>query len=270
MTGPVSMTIPGNVVQTSGIAPIPPRTTDDWLRVLTRRMDLRRLGVLMLRSYCDGNQPLPEMSRETRQSWAAFQRRARTNWGELIINSVVDRVKPNGLTVDGSNDSPDAEQAQKIWRDNRMNGIFKEWLRYGLIFGQSYLTVWKRLNGQVIITADSPETMIVVTDPLQHWQPLAALRTWRNIDEARDYLIVWTRGRWQQYVRPTYTRIELKIIPSKWLVNLAEGAWTPDWAAWRRNRPHCSASRGGLQQPRRRRRLRVAHRSDQPDQLGNP
>jgi Phage portal protein, SPP1 Gp6-like len=233
------MTEPGAVTQTSGIAPLPPRSCEDWLRVLTRRMDLRRLGVLMLRSYVDGNAPLPEMSRETRQAWMYFQRRARTNWGELIINSVVDRIVPNGLTVDGSNDSSDAKQLQKVWTSNRMSGVFKEWLRYGMIFGQSYLTVWSKNGPDVtplgattrtntIITADSPETMIVVTDPLQHWKPVAALRTWRNIDEARDYCIVWTQGAWQQFVRPTYTRIELKIIPSKWLINLAEGAWTAD------------------------------------------
>jgi Phage portal protein, SPP1 Gp6-like len=225
------VTFPGTITQTNGIAPLPPRTTEDWLRVLTRRMDLRRLGVLMLRSYCDGNAPLPEMSRETRQAWMYFQRRARTNWGELIINSVVDRIVPNGIEVGGDNASAKAKQAHKIWTDNRMQGVFKEWLRYGMIFGQSYLTVWSgSLTGNgpgTIITADSPETMLVVTDPLQHWKPIAALRTWRNIDEARDYCIVWTQGAWQQYVRPTYTRIELKIIPSKWLINLAEGAWTP-------------------------------------------
>lgn len=222
----------GNVIDTSGIPSADVKSPEAWLRVLTRRMDLRRLGVLMLRSYVDGNSPLPEMSKTTRQSWASFQRRARTNWGELIVDSVVDRLVPNGITVGGDNKSPAAKLAQQSWRDNRMAGVFKEWARYGMVFGQSYLTVWSGNstgNGNgVIITADSPETMIVVTDPLQHWKPKAALRVWRNQDEARDYAIVWTPRGWQQFTRPTYTRIELKIIPSKWLVNLAEGAWTSD------------------------------------------
>ena len=230
------------VVDTSGIAPIPPVSCDDWLRVLTRKMDLRRLGVLMTRSYVDGNAPLPEMSRTTKQSWMHFQRRARTNWGELIIDSVTDRVKPTGLTINGSNSSAKAKQAQAIWRDNRMSGVFKEFLRYGLIFGQSYLTIWSGqdtpgpmlgMNGtaygtKTVITADSPETMIVITDPLQHWKPKVAMKVWRDQEMARDYAIVWTPTEWKQYVRPTYTRIELKVIPSKWLVNLAEGAWAPD------------------------------------------
>lgn len=211
---------------------VSPKTPEEWLRVLTRRMDLRRLGVQLLRSYTDGNAPLPEMTAETRQAWQAFQRKSRTNWGELICSSVVDRLIPNGLTIGGSHDSPVAKQAQKLWRDNRMSGVFKEWVRYGMIFGQSYLTVWKGQNtayGQsgTVITADSPETMCVVTDPLQHWRPQAALRVWRDQEKAIDYAIVWTPTAWQQFQRPTYERIELRVIPSKWLTNLAEGAWTP-------------------------------------------
>jgi len=225
------LTTAGTLVQTNGIAPVTPKSCDDWLRILTRRMDLRRLGVLMLRSYVDGNAPLPEMTKETRQAWQDFQRRSRTNWGELVCDSVVDRLVPNGVTFNGKNDNDMAKRAQKIWRDNRMQSVFKEWVRYGTIFGQSYLTVWtgqQTPNDQsdTVITADSPETMIVVTDPLQHWKPRAAMKVWRNIDECRDYALVWTTTGWQQFTRPTYTRIELKVIPSKWLVNLAEGAWT--------------------------------------------
>jgi hypothetical protein len=221
------MTSP-EVQRTDGNSTLPPTSPEEWLRLLTRRMDLRRRGVLTLRSYVDGNAPLPEMSRETAEAWRMFQRRARTNWGELIVESVVDRLVPNGITVAGENDSPIAEAAQRIWRNNRMNSVFKSWLRYGLTFGQSYLTVWTGQDGETVITADSPETMVVISDPLQPWKPVAAMRVWRNEQEARDYAIVWTSSGWQQFTRPTYSKIELKVIPSKWLVNLAEGAWTQE------------------------------------------
>lgn len=232
MTRPGPNPIPPEAAASTVVAPntlavLEPSTPEEWLKVLCRRMDHRRITVLLTKSYSSGDAPLPEMSRETKQSWAAFQRRARTNWGELIIGSVVDRIKPLGVTIGGDNQSTKAKQCQQIWRDNRMNGIFKEWLRYGLTFGQSYLTVWKRSGNQTIITSDSPETMIVVTDPLQHWKPIAAMKVWRNIDQARDYAMVWTQNGYQQFTRPTYSRIELRVIPSKWLLNLAEGAWTP-------------------------------------------
>lgn len=57
------------------------KTAEEWLKILTRRLDLRRNHVERLRSYVDGNSPLPEMSKETEEAWIRFQRKARTNWG---------------------------------------------------------------------------------------------------------------------------------------------------------------------------------------------
>jgi Phage portal protein, SPP1 Gp6-like len=171
------------------------------------------------------------MTQETRESWQHFQRRSRTNWGELIVDSCVDRLKPTGITVNGNPNHPAAKKAQNIWRFNRMDGVFKEWVRYGLTFGQSYLTCWGGGEADTaqypVITADSPETMCVITNPLRHWVVESAVRVYRHEDEAKDYANIWTPNAFQMYERDTYTRIELRVIPSKWLVNLAEGAWRP-------------------------------------------
>jgi hypothetical protein len=209
------------------IAPSNEKSPDEWLRILTRRLDMRRNHVERLRSYTDGNSPLPEMSDETREAWIRFQRKARTNWGDLIVSSVVDRIVPNGITVKGDPKNEKAQLAQRIWRDNRMDSVVKEWVRHGLTYAQSYLTVWAGDKGGVpIITADSPETMCVVTNPLQKWKPQAALRVWRTDEEATDYAMVWTEGRWDQFERPTYAQVEHRVIPNQWLRNLAEGQWT--------------------------------------------
>lgn len=207
--------------------PQPGRTPQDWLQILTRRIDLRRNHVNLLRSYVDGNAPLPEMNRETAEAWVKFQRKARTNWGDLIVSSVVDRVVPNGITVNGDPKHPKAKLAQRIYRDNRMDSVIKDWVRAGLTFSQSYQTCWRGEDGKPVITSDSPETMCVITNPLQKWRPVAALRVWRVDEEATDYAMVWTEGRWDLFTRPTYTAIEHKVIPTRWLTNLAEGSWTP-------------------------------------------
>ena len=207
-------------------ATTPGRTPQDWLNVLARRLDLRRNHVEKLRSYADGNAPLPEMSKETEEAWVRFQQKARTNWGDLIVSSVVDRIVPNGITVKGDPKSPKAKAAQKIYRDNRMDSVIKDWVRFGLTYTQSYLTAWRGEDGSPVITADSPETMCVITNPLQRWRPKAALRVWRVDEEAKDFAMVWTEGRWDLFSRPTYTSVEHKVIPTRWLTNLAEGQWT--------------------------------------------
>ena len=207
-------------------AAVPEKTSQEWLQILARRLDLRRNHVNKLRSYVDGDAPLPEMSDETKEAWARFQRKARTNWGELIVSSVVDRIVPNGITVAGDPKNAKAKVAQQVYRDNRMDSVIKDWVRYGLTFAQSYLTCWRGADGKPVITADSPETMCVITNPLQRWRPLAALRVWRTEEEALDFAMVWTEGKWTQFSRPTYTSVEHKVIPTRWLTNLAEGQWT--------------------------------------------
>lgn len=208
------------------IYPKSEKTPQEWLGLLTRRLDLRRNHVERLRCYTDGNSPLPEMSKETEEAWMRFQRKARTNWGDLIVSSVVDRVVPNGITVKGDPKNEKAVLAQRIWRDNRLDSVIKEWVRYGLTYAQSYLTCWAGPDDIPVITADSPETMCVITNPLQKWKPQAALRVWRTDEEATDYAVVWTDGRWDQFERPTYAAVEHRVIPNQWLKNLAEGSWT--------------------------------------------
>ena len=218
------MTNPGDVISLPEQQPSPDKTPEDWLKVLTRRLDLRRGHTTRLRCYADGNSPLPEMSSETEEAWRRFQQKARTNWGELIVSSVVDRIVPNGITIKGDPKNPSAVAAQRIWRDNRMDSVIREWVRMGSVYAQSYLTCWRGEDGP-IITADSPETMCVVTNPLQKWRPAAALRVWRVEEDAKDHAMVWTDGRWTQFERPAFAAVEHKVVATQWLTNLTEGVW---------------------------------------------
>jgi uncharacterized protein YfiM (DUF2279 family) len=176
-------------------------TPRDWLNALTRRVDFGWVRIELLRSYVDGNAPLPEMGSNTREAWQKFQRESRTNWGSLIVESVVNRLIPNGITVDGSNDSKLAKQAQAIWTRNRMAGVFREWVRYGLTFRQSYMTIWLDEDKKALITADSPESMGVSVNPLRPWEVRAAVRWWRDLDLQEDRAIVWGTTSSQQFKR---------------------------------------------------------------------
>jgi hypothetical protein len=198
-----NLTTNGNQIQPGMNLGINPAlmTPRDWLNVLTRRVDFGWVRIELLRSYVDGNAPLPEMGSNTREAWQKFQRESRTNWGALIVESVVNRLIPNGITVAGENDSKLARQAQAIWTRNRMNSVFREWVRYGLTFRQSYLTVWKDDDGKSLITADSPESMGVSVNPLQPWRVRAAVRWWRDLDMQEDQAIVWGTTSSQKFKR---------------------------------------------------------------------
>ena len=178
-------------------------TPAEWLPILTRRLDADLPRIRLLRRYRDGDAPLPEMGPNVRASWQKFQKESRTNWGYLIRESVADRIVPNGITVAGSADSAQAVQAQRIWRDNRMDLVIKEALRYMLDFRIGYITAWSR-EGKAVITADSPENTYAATDPLQPWRVRAAVKWWRDEDLEKDFAVVWVVGGWQLFSRPTY------------------------------------------------------------------
>jgi hypothetical protein len=205
-----------------------PTTPDAWLPVLTRRADLDWNRIELLRRYTDGNAPMPEMSENTREAWVKFQRTARTNWGLLIVEAVVNRLIPIGITVDGSHDSDLAKQAQQAWLRNRMQSVFRDWVRFGLTYRESYLTVWTDEDKKALIAADSMESMRVSVNPLQPWKVRAAVRWWRDLDAGQDEAMVWmNRGR-QKFARDISENTTRDTgLP----VRLSEGQWTPNGEA---------------------------------------
>lgn len=200
------------------------RTPEEWLPILTKRLDDDRSRVALLRSHMDGNAPLPEAGGDTREAWQQFQKEARTNWGQLILEAVTDRIVPRGITIAGDSQSEVAKRAQRIWRDNRMDEVFAQWLRDGLGFRTSYMTCWQGDNDRAVITADSPESMTAAVDPLQPWRVRAALRCWRDSNVGKDYAMVWSEDSRQRFWRPSMETTDRGSV----LHTLVSGKWYPE------------------------------------------
>jgi hypothetical protein len=205
------------------LTPAPPQTPEEWLPILTRRLDYDTPRLRLLARYVDGDAPLPEMSRNMRASWQKFQRESRTNWAELVVESVADRIVPNGIEVSGQNNSPEASAAQQIWRNNRMDIVFKDAVRHMLQYGVGFLTGWVGEDEKAVITADSPHSTYAATDPLQTWRVRAAFKWWRDLDIQQDRAIVWVNGGYQLFWRSCYQTIA----PRQKVYTMASGGWQP-------------------------------------------
>jgi hypothetical protein len=166
-----------------------PVTPDQWLPVLTKRIDDRRPRIETLRSYVNGDAPLPEMSKNVRASWQRFQQKARTNFGELIVEALAERLICHGVTVGGSTE--DDDRARRIWVDNRMDIALGDAIRDMLTLSVGYMVVGRGAFGEAVITAERPEFMYAATDPLRPWIARAAVKIWRDIDASTDYALVW-------------------------------------------------------------------------------
>lgn len=200
---------------------VAPETPQQWLDVLTRRLDERRPRMVRLRSYVDGNAPLPEMGRNLRAAWERFQREARSNWGELVVEAPAERMICTGARIGAAQE--DDDRLRDIWEMNRLDVVFGDAIRDSLTYGIGYIAVGSR-NGQPVITSESPEFMIAATDPLQPWVSRAAVKTWRDLDQQKDYAFVWAQNVRVRFERSCY--IEPFNGRKPRLRTGAQGGWT--------------------------------------------
>lgn len=172
-------------------------TPEQYLPILLDKLGARLPEVKLSRRYVNGDAPLPEMGANLRESWEAFQKKARSNIGGRTIESLAGRIIP--LSVRIGNAEAEAA-ARRFWRDNRLGVVFGKATWDALATGYGYVLTQVR-DGVPIATHERPEQMITIPDPLQPWRSLAAVKAWRDPIEGKDYATVWVPGIEQQFVR---------------------------------------------------------------------
>jgi len=175
-------------------------TPEQWLPILAKRLDERQKQIALNRRYSRGDAPMPEMGANTKATWMAFQKKARTDLGGLACQSLSGRMVPNGVRVGSSFTGPGVDAARMIWRDNRLDVVFADAIWDMLSTSVGYLITGMRL-GEPVITAEPPEQVITAPDPAQPWRARAALKAWRDPDDGKDYAYVWVLGERQKFVR---------------------------------------------------------------------
>lgn len=178
-----------------------PSTPDEWLMILVKRLDARAERTARLRSYCDGNAPLPEMGKNVKASWIAFQRKARINYGGLAVRALKNRIRPLGVRVGDGSDTELVAKCERIWRDNRMATQINLAVRDRLEVRVGYIVIGRSDDGQAVVTREKPELFIAAADPLQPWKARAGLKVWRDDATGKDYALVWADGERQKYER---------------------------------------------------------------------
>ncbi|ROR81121.1 Phage portal protein, SPP1 Gp6-like [Plantibacter flavus] len=179
-------------------------TPDEWLKRLTLKLDTRQPRIALMRKYSTGDAPMPEMGKNTRASWVAFQKRARTDMGGLLCSSLSGRMVPNGVRVGETANNPAADALRRVWRDNRLPVVFADAIWNALSTSYGYLVTGVR-TGDPVITSEQPEQMISAPDPVQPWRAQAALKAWRDDEVGRDYALLWLPGTRQLYTRSSKT-----------------------------------------------------------------
>lgn len=179
-------------------------TVEQWLADLTQQMDVRRARLNLLRSYLTGDAPLPEGTEGCRDAYLALQRKSRTNFAELVVDSVADRMRVSGFQVGESSEDDDA--AREIWEHNRMDVGSADVHRDMLGLGAAYAMVSPpQDNGIAIITAERPEQVITESDPIRHDVVRAALKVYRDQVQGIDFAFLHLPGMLHSFHREVGT-----------------------------------------------------------------
>lgn len=195
-------------------------TPAEWLPILALRLDQRQAEVARRRSYVNGEAPLPEMNRNTREAWLNFQKKARTNYGGLAAGSLCNRIRAVSVTVGSDERSEALAAARRIFRDNRLAIQVADAVWDSVVTGVGYLLLGSD-SGGAVITAEKPELFIAAPDPLRPWSARACAKFWRDVDAKADYALVWAGGQRQMFGRSAY------VVDATSFVTTAQGGWLP-------------------------------------------
>lgn len=157
-----------------------PQTPEQWLHLLTERLDSRQSRLSILRDYLSGNPPLPEGAVNDETAYREFQLKSRTNFAELVVDAAAERMRIGGFQV--GTDTNDDDAARAVWRRNMLEVGSAEIHRDMLAVGVSYAVVAPDRS----VMVEAPEFCITDDDPRTK-MPRAGVLVWRDAAEGLDY-----------------------------------------------------------------------------------
>jgi hypothetical protein len=184
-----------------------PGTPRWYLRRLTQRLMGRRRRYDKLERYALGYHDLPNGDPRFVVALRHFQRKAQTNYCELVIRAVTERMTPLGFQF-GTEDQVD-EDAKRIWNYNDMDYQAPLLINMCATFGDAYIMVsppdesYDAAEPEPIWTVIDPTMCITEPDPRSPTKTLAALRLWQDDTEPVMHAVLYLPDGIYHYEGPT-------------------------------------------------------------------
>lgn len=157
-----------------------PGSPEWWLLRLGKRLADERPRFDRLESYWRGNPPMPHGNRRMRDAYRRLQKMARTNFGALIAEAVLERLKVMGFRA-GADASEDADkQAWAWWQRCSLDADAGLVHRAAIVLSRAYVIVGEDPDeaGQPLVTVEDPRQVIHESSPTNRRKVVAALKTW--------------------------------------------------------------------------------------------
>lgn len=202
-----------------------------WMDRLFRKLsDHKRYNRLHdLHERYRGNPPLPEGAEAARELFTAFQRKSRTNYAELAVSAVSERMNPVGFRTAVDSDETGDEEAVRIWNQARMPIVCADVHDIMLNMGEAYLIVGfpDEQTGVPVVTAEDPRFVVGEPDPTNPYKLRAALKFMRDDVEGEDRAYLYLPGEvWVARREAPYALMTAAIGPMYWSPETWD--WVPD------------------------------------------
>lgn len=158
------------------------RSANWWVERLNKQLDARQKSIKVLNDYYEGDHPLseipPRVPDEARSAFRKWMRLNRANWMGLVIESVAERLEPQGIRY-GTEQTADAD-AWAIWQANGLDVGAELVLTDAIVTGESYMTVEPNPDDESrpLIWPEHPSQMIVSCDSARPTVRRAAFKKW--------------------------------------------------------------------------------------------
>ena len=152
---------------------------------LSRAIDERAGKYQRIAAAWNGNSPAAFMSKKSREALDDRLSRLGVNYPRLVVNSKVDRLSVSGFVSreTGEIDSTAWQLWQRAGMISRSEQVHTDYY----LFGAAYATVWGTLDGRPAVTAGTPLSTCVQTDPATG-EILASLRRLKVRDGTKAIL----------------------------------------------------------------------------------
>jgi hypothetical protein len=180
------------------IVPVPfadvPGSPDWWMRRLLRRLYDQAQQADRLDAYYRNEQVLPPMCDTVRQSYQRLMAMSRTNYAELIVEAVRERMKVVGFRTGATDDPMGDREAWRLWQANGLDADSSLVHRASLNMAASFVIVGKD-GDEVLITPEDPRQVTAEMDPVRRRKPRAALKVFRDEVAGVERLYLYLPGR---------------------------------------------------------------------------
>lgn len=177
-----------------------------WVQRLLRRLADRRDRYDLLERYYVGTPDIPvNTNKAVRQAYQRLMAMARTNYAELIVEAVRERMSVVGFRTGAGDDELGDSEAWRIWQANSLDADSQLVHRTSLVMGDAYVIVGgpDEETGAPLITPEDPRQVIAEYDPVRRRRPVAALKVFSDDVAGADRLYLYLPGAVIRAARPT-------------------------------------------------------------------